>query len=59
MFIVTGRPLILGLSAMDTVLLLLTLLVSAITLGTGRTTILQGVVHLVILAAFVFLSVVP
>ncbi|MEO8674939.1 MAG: ionic transporter y4hA, partial [Casimicrobiaceae bacterium] len=35
MFIVTGRPLILGLSAMDTVLLLLTLLVIAITLGTG------------------------
>ena len=41
---------------MDTVLLALTLLVSAITLGTGRTTILQGVVHLVIFAAFVFLS---
>ena len=59
MFIVTGRPLVLGLGAMDTVLLLLTLLVSAITLGTGRTTILQGVVHLVIFAAFVFLSVVP
>jgi len=59
MFIVTGRPLILGLGPMDTVLLMLTLLVSAITLGTGRTTILQGVVHLVILAAFVFLSVVP
>ncbi len=59
MFIVTGRPLVLGLGAMDTVLLMLTLLVSAITLGTGRTTILQGVVHLVIFAAFVFLSVVP
>ncbi len=29
------------------------------TLGTGRTTILQGVVHLVILAAFLFLAAVP
>ena len=57
--IVTGRPLILGLGAMETVLLLLTLLVGTITLGTGRTTILQGVVHLVIFAAFVFLSLVP
>jgi Ca2+:H+ antiporter len=41
------------------VLLFLTLVVSTITLGTGRTTILQGVVHLVILAAYVFLSIVP
>jgi Ca2+:H+ antiporter len=58
-FIVSGRPLILGLGAKETVLLSLTLLVGAITLGTGRTTILQGVVHLVIFAAFAFLSVVP
>ena len=57
--IVTGRALVLGLGAMETVLLLLTLLVGTITLGTGRTTILQGVVHLVIFAAFVFLSLVP
>jgi len=49
--IVTARPLILGLGAMETVLLLLTLLVGTITLGTGRTTILQGVVHLVIFGA--------
>ena len=55
----TGRALVLGLGAMETVLLMLTLLVGTITLGTGRTTILQGVVHLVIFAAFVFLSLVP
>jgi Ca2+:H+ antiporter len=54
-----GRPLALGLGAKDEVLLSLTLLVSVITLSTGRTTVLQGMVHLVILAAFVFLSVVP
>ncbi len=58
-FIVTGRPLIMGLDPKETVLLFLTLIVSTITLGTGRTTILQGVVHLVILAAYVFLSIVP
>jgi hypothetical protein len=37
----------------------LTLLVGAISLGTGRTTVLQGIVHLVIFAAFLFLTAVP
>ena len=46
-------------AALTTVLLALTLLVGVITLGTGRTTVLQGVVHLVIFAAFLFLTVVP
>jgi Ca2+:H+ antiporter len=41
------------------VLLALTLLVGVITLGTGRTTVLQGIVHLVIFATFLFLAVVP
>ncbi|WP_291734156.1 ionic transporter y4hA [Bradyrhizobium sp.] len=54
-----GQPLALGLSAKDSVLLMLTLLLAVITLGTGRTTILQGIVHLVIFAAFLFLAVVP
>jgi Ca2+:H+ antiporter len=35
------------------------LFLGALTLGTGRTTVLQGVVHLVIFAAFVFFAVVP
>ena len=39
-------------------LLTLTLLVGVITLGTGRTTLLQGVIHLVIFAAFLFFAVV-
>jgi Ca2+:H+ antiporter len=47
------------LSAKDEVLLALTLLLGVITLGTGRTTVLQGMVHLVIFAAFLFLAVVP
>ena len=36
-----------------------TLLVSVITLGTGRTTVLPGVVHLVIFAVFLFFAMVP
>ena len=57
--IVLSQPLELGLNQRDEVLLALTLLVSVITLGTGRTTILQGIVHLVIFAAFLFLAFVP
>jgi len=57
--IVFGQPLALGLGPKEEVLLALTLLVGVITLGTGRTTVLQGIVHLVIFAAFLFLAVVP
>lgn len=57
--IVIERPLALGLDAKNQVLLALTLLVGVVTLGTGRTTVLQGIVHLVILSAFLFLAVVP
>jgi len=56
-FIWTGRPLLLGIGGMETVLLALTLFVSALTLGTGRTTVLQGAVHLSLFAAYLFLSV--
>lgn len=54
-----GQPLELGLGGKDEVLLALTLLLGVITLGTGRTTILQGIVHLVIFAAFLLFAVVP
>ncbi len=54
-----GQPLDLGLGPKDQVLLALTLFVGVITLGTGRTTVLQGIVHLVIFAAFLFFAVVP
>jgi Ca2+:H+ antiporter len=53
------KPLTLGISPKEELLLALTLLVSVLTLGTGRTTVLQGIVHLVIFAVFIFLSVVP
>jgi Ca2+:H+ antiporter len=57
--IALGRPLTLGLDQKEEVLLALTLIVGVITLGTGRTTVLQGIVHLAIFAAFLFFAVVP
>lgn len=57
--IVLAQPLTLGLGAKEQVMLVLTLVLSIITLGTGRTTVLQGIVHLVIFAAFLFFAVVP
>jgi Ca2+:H+ antiporter len=52
-------PLVLGLPPKETVLLALTLLISVMTLTSGRSTVLQGAVHLVLFAAFLFLAVVP
>ncbi|HTI85939.1 MAG TPA: ionic transporter y4hA [Alphaproteobacteria bacterium] len=49
-------PLVLGLAPKDITLLTLTFLVSAVTLGTGRTHMMQGAVHLVLFAAFLFLA---
>jgi Ca2+:H+ antiporter len=52
-------PLVLGLDPKDMVLLALTFVVSAVTLGTGRTYMMQGAVHLVLFAMFLFLALVP
>jgi len=52
-------PLVLGLEPTELVLLTVTFLVSAYTLGTGRTNMMQGAIHLVLFAAFVFLAFVP
>jgi Ca2+:H+ antiporter len=57
--VIIAQPLALGLGPKDEVLLALTIVVGVITLGTGRTTVLQGIVHLVIFAAFLFLAVFP
>ncbi|MBE9610629.1 calcium:proton antiporter [Chitinilyticum piscinae] len=54
-----GAPLIVGLPVRDSILLVLTLFVSTLTLATGRTTLLQGMVHLLLFAVFLFVSVVP
>lgn len=57
--LLTGWDLMLGLDNKSTVLLVLSLLVTTLSLGTGRTTVLQGVVHLVIFAVYLFTTIVP
>jgi Ca2+:H+ antiporter len=57
--IALGLPLDLGLPAKEMILLALTLLVSSITLATGRATVLHGAVHVVLFAVFLFLAMVP
>jgi len=52
-------PLVLGLDATQMVLLAVTVVVAILTVVPGRATRLQGVVHLVLLAAFLFLAVNP
>jgi Ca2+:H+ antiporter len=53
------KQLVLGLPGQDVVLLALTFVLGMLTLGTGRTNILFGLVHLVVFAVFVFLVFVP
>ena len=57
--IMTDMPISLGLDAKSTVLLFLSLIVSVQTLANGRTTVLQGTVHLVLLATYLFTTIVP
>ncbi|WP_051695499.1 MULTISPECIES: ionic transporter [Mesorhizobium] len=57
--LLTGRSLTLGLGPGDTVLLILALAISIVSFGTGRTTMLTGLVHLVVFVAYLFLIFVP
>lgn len=54
-----GMPLALGLEGEHIVLLVLSLFICTLTLATGRTTVLQGGLHLVIFAAFLVIAAVP
>lgn len=54
-----GIPVTLGLAAKDLVMLTLTFVVGGFTLASGRSNVLQGAVHLVIFAAYLFLSLIP
>jgi Ca2+:H+ antiporter len=51
----TGKPIILGLDAVDTTLLSLTLVLSTLTFTVSRTNVLLGAVHLLMFAAYVML----
>jgi Ca2+:H+ antiporter len=57
--IVTHHPITLGLEGGNTPLLILTLGVSLVTFGSGKTNILQGCVHLLLFAVFVLLIFAP
>jgi hypothetical protein len=49
------RPVVLGVEHTDLALLILTLALSMITFTSGRTNMLQGVVHLLLFAAYILL----
>ena len=51
-----GFDSVLGLDAEDTALLVPALFAAVLTLGTGRTTVLQGAAHLVVFAVFLAAS---
>ena len=57
--IVLGLPLTLGVSSVSLILLMLTFMSAITTLASGKTAVLQGMVHLVIFFAYLFLSLVP
>lgn len=52
-------PLTLGISNLNMILMYLSFFIGALTLAIGRTTLLQGVVHLIIFFEYLFLSLVP
>ena len=56
---VLGLPINLGLEPEHMVLLALSLFTATLTLSTGRTTMLQGVIHLVIFLVFLLIAAVP
>jgi Ca2+:H+ antiporter len=49
---ITGYEVHLGLDEVQTVLLILTLFVSALTFGGARTNVLQGIVHLLLFIVY-------
>lgn len=55
----TQRPLELGVSPGGAVLLALSFMMALITYGTGRASLLSGVVHLILLATWLFLMLAP
>jgi Ca2+:H+ antiporter len=57
--LINGWTLALGLDLRGMILLFLSLMVATLSLGTGRTTVLQGTVHLVIFAVYLFTAFVP
>jgi Ca2+:H+ antiporter len=57
--IIFDMPLTLGISNLNMTLMYLSFFIGALTLAIGRTTLLQGVVHIIIFLEYLFLSLVP
>ncbi len=54
MSLATDREIMFGLNKRDSAMLMLTLMLSVVSFGTGRTNVLTGLVHLVVFAAYIF-----
>lgn len=54
-----GQPLEIGISMSSSILMLLGFMVAMVTYGTGRTTLLSGIVHLVLMATYIFTIFAP
>jgi Ca2+:H+ antiporter len=57
--LLTHRPLTLGLEPKSLVFLMMTFLIGNLTLGTGKTTALNGAVHVIILFAYFVVAFIP
>ena len=55
----TDHPLALGVNSGGAVLLALSFMMALITYGTGRASLLSGIVHLILLATWIFLIILP
>lgn len=55
----TGKEIMFGLGKRDATMLLLTLMLSIVSFGAGRTNVFTGLVHLVVFATYVFFLFVP
>lgn len=57
--IAMDMTLVLGLDSKSIVLLVLSLFVTSLSMSTGRVTVMQGAVHLVIFTTYLFMTIVP
>jgi Ca2+:H+ antiporter len=57
--VVLGIPIDLGLATEHVALLIMSLFIATLTLSTGRTTVLQGAIHLVLFFVFLLIAAVP
>ena len=57
--LITGWTISLGLDVKSTVLLMLSFFVASFSLSTGRTTVMQGMVHVVLFTVYLFITIVP